>query len=116
MKIIHISYGGPDRQIRDASGKAWKFEMHPRFGPIVLDHRGNPADEQPAEGAPFWQAIKLWASQGAVLGPDGFCTWTPEPEPELVHLGGRHYAIAGSTLAKKHGDHSHENCENPRQK
>lgn len=32
MKIIHISYGGPDRRIRDATGKVWRFEMHPYCG------------------------------------------------------------------------------------
>lgn len=103
MKTIHISYGGPDRRIRDAAGNAWKFEMHPRVGPIVLDRQGNPADTPPGALAAFWDAVKLWAKQGAVIGPDGLCTWKPEPEPTLVHLGGRNYAIAGSGLAKKYG-------------
>ena len=40
MKIIHISYGGPDRQIRDATGKVWRFEMHPHFGPAAQDAKG----------------------------------------------------------------------------
>ncbi len=35
MKIIHISYGGPDRRIRGATGKVWRFEMHPYCGPGV---------------------------------------------------------------------------------
>ena len=103
MKIIHISYGGQDRKIRDATGKAWKFEMHPRFGPAVLDRHGEPADNQPGPRSPFWSAVTLWAKQGGAIGADGFCAWAPVPEPELVHLGGRHFALAGSTLAEKHG-------------
>lgn len=37
MKTIHISYGGPDRRIRDATGKVWRFEMHPYCGPCRRD-------------------------------------------------------------------------------
>lgn len=103
MKTIHISYGGPDRQIRDTTGKAWKFEMHPRFGPIVLDRRGRPAGDQPGSRSPFWSVVQLWAAQGAVIGPDGFCAWTPEPQPDLAPLGGLNYAVAGSKLAEEHG-------------
>ena len=35
MKTIHISYGGPDRKIRDATGKVWRFEMHPYCAPAT---------------------------------------------------------------------------------
>lgn len=103
MKVIHISYGGPDRRIRDATGKAWRFEMHPYCGPAVRNASGELADQQPGPRSPFWSAVTLWARQGGVIGPDGFCAWRPEPEPGLVHLGGRNYAIAGSALAAKHG-------------
>lgn len=40
MKTIHISYGGPDRRIKDATGKVWRFEMHPYSGPTVQDDDG----------------------------------------------------------------------------
>ena len=46
MKIIHISYGGPDRQIRDATGKVWRFEMHPHFGPAAQDTKGELLEAQ----------------------------------------------------------------------
>ena len=49
MKTIHISYGGPDRRIRDATGKVWRFEMHHHSGPAVQDARGELADKQPVE-------------------------------------------------------------------
>lgn len=104
MKTIHISYGGSDRRIKDATGKVWRFEMNPYCGPAVQDDDGELAEKQPGERSLFFQAVNLWAQQGGVIGPDGFCTWAPaEPEPDLVHLGGRNYAIAGSALAKKYG-------------
>lgn len=103
MKTIHIFYGGPDRKIKDTKGKVWKFEMHPQFGPAILDGRGDPADKQPGSRSPFWTAVTLWAQQGGVIGSDGLCVWESEPKPKLVHLGGRNYAVAGSTLAIKHG-------------
>mgnify|MGYP001468048888 FL=1 len=40
MKTIHISYGGPDRRIRDATGKVWRFEMPPYCGPAAQDTKG----------------------------------------------------------------------------
>ena len=52
MKTIHISYGGPDRRIRDATGKVWRFEMHPHSGPAVQDDDGELADKQPGERSP----------------------------------------------------------------
>lgn len=103
MKTIHISYGGPDRRIKDATGKVWRFEMHPHPGPAVRDARDELADQQPGERSLFFQAVNLWARQGGVIGPDGLCTWRPEPEPRLAHLGGRNYAIAGSGRAEKYG-------------
>lgn len=77
--------------------------MHPHSGPAVQDARGELADSQPGERSLFFQAVNLWARQGAVIGADGLCTWKPKPEPDLVHLGGRNYATAGSSLAEKHG-------------
>jgi hypothetical protein len=103
MKTIHISYGGPDRQIKDATGKVWRFEMHPYCGPAVQNDDGELAEKQPGARSPFWVAVSLWAQQGAVIGSDGLCTWKPEPEPTLTHLGGRNYALAGSAFAQKYG-------------
>mgnify|MGYP003593656314 CR=1 FL=1 len=102
IKTIHISYGGPDRRIKDATGKVWRFEMHPYCGPAVQDSSGELAKKQPGDRSPFWDAVSLWTRQGAVVGPDGLCAWKPEPEPKLVHPGGRNYAEAGSAIAEKH--------------
>ena len=102
MMIIHISYGGPDRRIKDAAGHIWHFEMHPYCGPAVTNQKGDPSDKQPGPRSPFWQAVNQWAQQGCVIDADGLCQWTPDPDPELVHMGGRNYAAAGSKLAQKY--------------
>jgi hypothetical protein len=86
----------PLDQIRDIC------DEHPHFGPIVLTAGGDCADKQPGEGSPFWTAVDLLARQGGAIDSDGLCVWAPELEPELVHLGGRNYALAGSALAKKY--------------
>lgn len=97
MRLIHISLGGPDRKITDAQGKAWDFEDHPRFGPIVLNKAGgDPAPTHPGERSPFWRAWRCWSDQGKRLAGD-VCVWNA-PEPCVVeHMGGRHYrVISGS--------------------
>lgn len=103
MKLIHISYGGPDRRIKDATGRIWHFEMHPYCGPAVTNQRGDPANKQPGPRSPFWDAVTQWAQQGGVVDATGLCQWTPETKPDLVHLGGHHYAMADSKLAEVHG-------------
>jgi hypothetical protein len=106
MKLLHISFGGPDRKITDADGKAWTFEDHPQFGPIVLNARGDPAASQPGSRSAFWPAWKAWSDGGKRLQADcATCIWEPaQPDRvQLVHLGGRNYALAGSALAKRMG-------------
>lgn len=91
MRVIHISMGGPDRKIRDESGKQIIFEDHPQFGPAVLGKNGNPLEKQPGERDSFWRVWQWWAAAGKVIDADGFCVWAKPPEPKLTHLGGRHY-------------------------
>ena len=101
MKGLHISWGGLDRLITDAAGKVWKFEDHPRFGPIILNRRGDPAASQPGSRSPFWSAWTAWRDGGKKVDAAGVCEWAaPAPEP-LVHLGGRNYALARSKLAQR---------------
>jgi hypothetical protein len=102
VTIIHISMGGPDRFITDSNGKEWKFEMHPHFGPNVLTKNGDVAARQPGEKSPFWNAITAWTQQGERVDENARCIWTEPEKPRLVHLGGKHYAVEGSDLAKKH--------------
>jgi hypothetical protein len=104
MRLIHISWGGQDRRITDEAGKSWLFEDHPRFGPIVLNRRGEPASTQPGSRSPFWTAWQWWNQGGKKLNADGItCVWEKPAEPELVHLGGRNYALARSKLAQRCG-------------
>ena len=83
--LIHISFGGPTRFIC-AGGKIWRFEDHPRFGPIVLKKNDDPSDNQPPERSPFWHAYEHWSKQGKRLDqsmPDRtFCVWdNPRARP-----------------------------------
>ncbi len=89
--------------IIEADGKRWNFEMHRMFGPWVLDKHGDPEDKQPGPRSKFWTVVTLWVEQGSQVNAEGVCVWSEPVEPVLVHLGGRHYAVAGSALAAKHG-------------
>lgn len=91
VTYIHISMGGPDRKIRDQAGKGFTFEDHPRFGPFVLNKRGDPKPKQPGQRASFWRVYAWWCEQGKTIDADGFCVWIEPPKPKLIHLGGRHY-------------------------
>lgn len=99
LSFLQISVGGPDRFLTDASGKRWRFEMHPYSGPIVLTSNGAVAETQPGPRSPFWRAVSLWTQQGEALDGQGNCLWAEPGELKLVHLGGRHYAVENSTIA-----------------
>lgn len=58
-----LMVGGPDHEIRDASGKCWRFEMHRWSGPIVLRADGEIATNQPGDRSPFWPAFEAWQAQ-----------------------------------------------------
>lgn len=79
-------------------GRRFVFEMHPMCGPAVLTAKGNPSDRQPGPNHGFWLAVTLWGQQGRHVDADGLCIWKSEEIPEVVHLGGRHYALKGSAL------------------
>lgn len=100
--VIFVLNGGPTLMITDANGKPWTFEDHPYCGPNVVQADGStPADPQPGQRSPFWRCVNLWIAQGRRRNSGGTCLWEPEPEPELFHLGGRNYAVAGSKLAQR---------------
>lgn len=84
----------------DVDGKRWHFEMHPQYGPATTNARGDISAHQPGSRSPFWTAVTHWHQQGRKV-KDGLCVWAAPPKEKLVHLGGRHYALAGSALAKK---------------
>ena len=62
MDIIHISYGGPELYL--SADKQYRFEDHPYCGPIVLNAKGDPLENQPPERSLFWQHVNAWYQQG----------------------------------------------------
>ena len=78
MKTIHISYGGPDRRIRDATGKVWRFEMHPYCGPGVQDDSGAIATGCGATGASSSSTVLMPLAMAAAFS--GACAiWLEAP-------------------------------------
>lgn len=93
----------PRNFLIEVGGKRLHFEMHRWCGPAVLNSAGDPAEEQPGPQHKFWTAVTLWNQQGRQVDADGLCVWQSPMEPELVHLGGRNYAAAGTALAQRFG-------------
>lgn len=94
MDVIHISMGGPDRKIRDHDGKEFMFEDHPRFGPILLNKRGDPVRNQPGEKSSFWSVYGWWCEQDKKIDADGFCIWSePAPTHKIEYIVGRHFKL-----------------------
>lgn len=73
------------------NGKIYEFEMHRYCGPNILNRKGEPIKNQPAD---FLKAASLWAQQGQRI-EDGLCRWDHEPEPILEHIVGKHYRVLG---------------------
>ena len=93
----------PRNYLIEVDGQRIHFEMHRWFGPAVLNAAGDPARNQPGPRHKFWTAVTRWSQQGRRVGEDGLCIWGVPAEPELVHIGGRNYAIKDSALAMKYG-------------
>jgi len=91
-----LSLGGEDYRI-SVGGQVVTFELHPYCGPTLLDHKGDPADDQPLE---FLKAASLWIQQGKRM-EDGLCRWDHPSEPITEHLGGRHYLVIGYTMPRR---------------
>lgn len=43
--------------------KAVRFEFSERFGPALLDSRGDPKARLPGERHPFWPAFEAWLAE-----------------------------------------------------
>lgn len=64
--------------------KNFTFEDSDRFGPLILDRRGMPADDQPPERSKFWMPYHMWLKGGRRLADDGkTCIWDM-PKPTTV--------------------------------
>jgi hypothetical protein len=56
-----LTTSGPAHTITDATGRAWRFELHHYCGPIVLRQDGEPKTRQPGSRSPFWPAFEAWS-------------------------------------------------------
>ena len=97
MKIVHVSWAGPERLLIDGKGKKWKFEDHHYCGPIVLGKNGDPLEVQPPESSPFWDSVQLWYDQGKrTRDPktgEIWCVWDRPTMQKMRHIGGKHYEL-----------------------
>lgn len=80
--IICVLFGGPDRTIR-VNGQDWRFEMHPRMGPVPKNKNGTQRMTQWPRSVQW--AVDLWAHQGEAT-EGGECVWD-DSEGEIAALG-----------------------------
>ena len=113
MQTICMLFGGPDRRIVDGKGKTWRFEDHPYCGPSVVDMHGDPKDEQPPEGSPFWDAVTHWAQQGKRLANGNWCVWDKPTPQKLRHIGGMYYMLVTDKQASNAIAQGREHSERP---
>ncbi len=72
-----VCVGGPDRIIAVA-GVDYRFEDHRVFGPCPVTKTGRERTLGPRH--PFWAAVTRWYQTNRMIGADGRCVWTPEPD------------------------------------
>lgn len=106
MEVIHISYAGPEIMIIDRARRKWRFEDHHFCGPIVLNKDGDPAENQPPQSSPFWEAVTWWYQQGKrtkQIAGSAYAEWTRPTMEKMVHVGGNHFILETSTSVKPTG-------------
>ena len=74
-KLACVLTGGPNRTI-DVEGATYSFEWHPNCGPCSIRCGRLKFDETagPPEEHLFWEAVRLWATQGE-RHHDGHCIY-----------------------------------------
>lgn len=92
--VARIDSWGVGPFVIEAAGKSFRFEDSDRFGPALVNKRGDPlAKPYPSERSPFWRAHRIWKRQGRRLAEDGAtCIWD-EPKPTTVRMIGRRDAV-----------------------
>jgi hypothetical protein len=91
-EFVCVTLGGPVRTIV-VSGRRYRFEMHPHFGPNLVSPRGDILANQPGERSPFWAAVGHWDKQGRKVDSSGVCVWGTPPPIRWIHIGGNHYLM-----------------------
>lgn len=83
----------------EAAGKSWRFEDSDRFGPYIINRRGDITNSQPGPRSPFWHAHRAWREQGRKVADDGVtCVYEPLPPLIIRHMGGRHYKYVSGDI------------------
>jgi hypothetical protein len=72
----------------EAAGKSYRFEFSHRFGPAMLDKRGEVKDSMPRQRDPFWKALQLWCQQGHTV-EDGRAVYALPPVERALRLSPR---------------------------
>lgn len=74
--------------------KTYRFEDSDVFGPARLNASGDPSAVNFGAKSPFWEAHRLWRSQGRKVEADRItCVWR-EPIPTIVQkIGPMHMVI-----------------------
>ena len=94
------SWGAGPFIIRMANGASLPFEDSDRFGPVILDQRGDPAQSQPEEKSLFWPAYEAWHAQGRQIAADGkTCVW------RVPELGATAVFSPANSQTAPHTDH-----------
>lgn len=66
----HLCTGDPTRSIT-VLGRVYRFEMHPRCGPIPLNKNGSVRkNDWPID---VWHDVDVWVKQGEKIDEDGNC-------------------------------------------
>lgn len=56
-KCSHANFSG---QGKDSTGKFWKFDFNPKFGPLFLRTDEEPLINQPKESSKAWEVFDQW--------------------------------------------------------
>lgn len=68
-----------------ADGKSFRFEDSDRFGPALINSKGDPLKNRwPPERSPFWRAHRIWVRQGRRTEDGVKCIWD-EPKPNKFY-------------------------------
>ena len=74
-----------------AAGRSFRFEFSHRFGPALLDKRGEVKSSLPRQREPFWPALQLWCQQGHKVENGHAVYEIPAPGQTFVRLAGRQW-------------------------
>jgi hypothetical protein len=97
LGIIHISWAGPE--IHFEAGKIYRIEDHPYCGPIFLNAKGDPLDNQPKESDKVWAHVNAWYQQGKKVRDVDGKKWAVYQSPmQAARRAGR----AAASLGEQH--------------